>query len=94
MQHWPGFGIQDRANDAFLEGLCRCYEQGLCDAVGVSNFNAERIAAAAKKFKERGVPFASNQVQYSLIYRTPELETGVMEACNEAGVTMVGGGAI
>jgi len=89
MQHWPAFGIQDRANDAFLEGLCRCYEQGLCDAVGVSNFNAERITAAAKMFKARGVPFASNQVQYSLIYRAPELDTGVLEACNEAGVTLV-----
>lgn len=89
MQHWPAFGIQDRANDAFLEGLCRCYEQGLCDAVGVSNFNAGRVRAAAKLFKARGVPFASNQVQYSLIYRTPEIETGVLEACNEAGVTLV-----
>ena len=89
MQHWPAFGIQDRANDAFLEGLCRCYEQGLCDAVGVSNFNAERVKQAAKVFKARGVPFASNQVQYSLVYRGPETDTGVLEACNEAGVTLV-----
>jgi|AntAceMinimDraft_11_1070367.scaffolds.fasta_scaffold177663_1 aryl-alcohol dehydrogenase-like predicted oxidoreductase len=29
------------------------------------------------------------QVQYSLIYRAPELDTGVLEACNEAGVTLV-----
>mmetsp|Transcript_19341 Transcript_19341/g.48315 ORF Transcript_19341/g.48315 Transcript_19341/m.48315 type:complete len:385 (-) Transcript_19341:671-1825(-) len=89
MQHWPAFGIQDRANDAFLEGLCRCYEQGLCDAVGVSNFNAARVTAAAKLFAARGVPFASNQVQYSLIYRGPETDTGVLEACNNAGVTLV-----
>ena len=92
MQHWPAFGlpgITEACNDAFLEGLCLCYEQGLCRAVGVSNFNAERIAKASKKFKERGVPFASNQIQYSLVYRTPELETGVIDACHECGVTPV-----
>jgi aryl-alcohol dehydrogenase-like predicted oxidoreductase len=90
MQHWPAFGFgADRNNDAFLEGLCLCFEQGLCDAVGVSNFNAERIKTAATKFKQRGVPFASNQVQYSLLYREPELDTGILEACFENGVTPV-----
>ena len=89
MQHWPGFGIQDVANDAFLEGLCLCYERGLCDAVGVSNFNAARVATAAKKFASRGVPFASNQIQYSLLYRDPELKTGVVQACEDVGVTVV-----
>ena len=90
MQHWPAFGWgADRNNDVFLEGLCMCYEQGLCDAVGVSNFNADRVKTAAKKFKQRGVPFASNQVQYSLLYREPETETGILEACFEHGVTPV-----
>jgi len=92
MQHWPAFGlpgVTEACNDAFLEGLCLCYEQGLCRAVGVSNFNAERVRRAAKKFEERGVPFASNQIQYSLAYRTPETDTGVMDACKECGVTPV-----
>ena len=90
MQHWPAFGFAaDAFNDAFLEGLCLCRERGLCDAVGVSNFNAERVRTAAKKFADRGVPFASNQIQYSLAYRAPELDTGVVDACRDAGVTVV-----
>ena len=55
MQHWPAFGlpgVTEACNDAFLEGLCLCYEQGLCRAVGVSNFNVElldeTIATAAE----------------------------------------------
>ena len=35
-----------------------------------------------------GVPLASNQVQYSLLYRTPETN-GVAEAVKEAGATLV-----
>lgn len=90
MQHWPAFGFgADGCNERFLEGLCLCYERGLCDAVGVSNFNADRVKTAAKKFQQRGVPFASNQIQYSLVYRAPELDTGVIEACFEHGVTPV-----
>ena len=90
MQHWPAFGFgADGCNERFLEGLCLCYERGLCDAVGVSNFSANRVKAAARKFEARGVPFASNQIQYSLVYRAPELDTGVIEACREHGVTPV-----
>ena len=59
-------GVTEACNDAFLEGLCLCYEQGLCRAVGVSNFNAERVRRA-KKFKERRA-VRVNQIQYSLAW--------------------------
>lgn len=36
----------------------------------------------------RGTCLASNQVQYSLIYRAPE-KNGVLEACREHGTTLV-----
>lgn len=36
----------------------------------------------------RGTCLASNQVQYSLIYRKPETN-GVLEACREHGTTLV-----
>lgn len=88
MQHWPGFFLNAFSNDAYLEGLAQCYELGLCEAVGVSNFNPTRVHAAAKFFESRGACLASNQVQYSLLYREPE-RTGVMEACKENGTTLV-----
>ena len=47
MQHWPGFVTNGWANDAFVEGLGDCARQGLTQAVGVSNFTAERVRKAS-----------------------------------------------
>ena len=88
IQHWPGFATNGWCNDVFLEGLADCVDAGLCDAVGVSNFKAERVRGAVKALGARGVVLSSNQVQYSLLYREPE-RNGVLEACREAGVTVV-----
>lgn len=30
-QHWPGFFLNAFANDAYLEGLAQCVEQGLTE---------------------------------------------------------------
>jgi aryl-alcohol dehydrogenase-like predicted oxidoreductase len=37
---------------------------------------------------ERGIPLASNQVEYSLLHRRPETD-GVLDACRELGVTLI-----
>ncbi|CAE7237580.1 PLR1 [Symbiodinium pilosum] len=86
--HWSprsyGFGFQE---DALLEGLCRCYEAGLCSAVGLSNFGPKGLRRAAAIFDTRGVPLVLNQVQYSLL--SAERESGVAEVCKELGVRLV-----
>ncbi|KAK9806918.1 hypothetical protein WJX72_007399 [[Myrmecia] bisecta] len=88
MQHWPGFLTNGWSNDAFLEGLADCHEQGLAKAIGVSNFKEERLRKAHRALKARGVPLASNQVQYSLLYKAPE-RNGVLNTCQELGVSLV-----
>jgi aryl-alcohol dehydrogenase-like predicted oxidoreductase len=45
-----------------------------------------RIAHAA--LAQRGIPLASNQVEYSLLHRQPEVD-GVLDACRELGVTLI-----
>lgn len=45
--HWPGFLSQGFSNDQFVLGLAKCVQQGLTQAVGVSNFKAERVRRAA-----------------------------------------------
>lgn len=84
----PGFGLNAFSNDAYVDGLIQVKEQGLAQALGVSNFNKDRTRAAAKKLEAAGYCLASNQVQYSLLYRAAE-RNGVMEACREYGVTPV-----
>ncbi|XP_024968329.1 uncharacterized oxidoreductase At1g06690, chloroplastic isoform X4 [Cynara cardunculus var. scolymus] len=74
--HWPGiYGNEDAV------------EQGLVKAVGVSNYS-ERLRVAYKQLKKRGIPLASNQVNYSLIYRIPE-ENGVKATCDELGISLI-----
>ncbi|MGZ3439143.1 MAG: aldo/keto reductase [Polyangia bacterium] len=63
-------------------------EAGKVRAVGVSNFSAAQMRTAHRVLASRGVPLASNQVQYSLLHRKPEVD-GVLDACRELGVTLI-----
>jgi aryl-alcohol dehydrogenase-like predicted oxidoreductase len=63
-------------------------EAGKIKAVGVSNYSAEQMRLAHAALAERGIPLASNQVEYSLLHRQPETN-GVLEACRELGVTLI-----
>jgi aryl-alcohol dehydrogenase-like predicted oxidoreductase len=63
-------------------------EAGKVKAVGVSNYSAEQMRIAHAALAERGIPLASNQVEYSLLHRQPEVN-GVLDACRELGVTLI-----
>lgn len=75
-------------NEVFWDGLGDCYEQGLVKAVGVSNYGSSAVRAISKTLGERGIPLTSNQIQYSLLYRYPELN-GMKETCDELGVKIL-----
>jgi aryl-alcohol dehydrogenase-like predicted oxidoreductase len=63
-------------------------EAGKVRAVGVSNYSAEQMRQAHAALARRGIPLASNQVEYSLLHRQPEAN-GVLDACRELGVTLI-----
>jgi aryl-alcohol dehydrogenase-like predicted oxidoreductase len=63
-------------------------EAGQVKAIGVSNYSAEQMRLAHAELAKRGLPLASNQVQYSLLYRKPEVD-GVLDACRELGITLI-----
>ncbi|MGH3371750.1 MAG: aldo/keto reductase [Nocardioidaceae bacterium] len=63
-------------------------EAGKIRAVGVSNYNEQQLRTADVELARRGIPLASNQVQYSLLHRNPETD-GVLDACRELGVTLI-----
>jgi aryl-alcohol dehydrogenase-like predicted oxidoreductase len=72
--------LMDQAADAV--------EAGKVKAVGVSNYSAEQMREAHAALARRGMPLASNQVEYSLLHRQPEVN-GVLDACRELGITLI-----
>jgi aryl-alcohol dehydrogenase-like predicted oxidoreductase len=63
-------------------------EAGKVKAVGVSNYSAEQMREAHAALAKRGIPLASNQVEYSLLHRKPEVD-GVLDACRELGIALM-----
>jgi aryl-alcohol dehydrogenase-like predicted oxidoreductase len=63
-------------------------EAGKVRAIGVSNYSAAQLRIAHAALAEQGIPLASNQVEYSLLHRAPEVD-GVLEACRELGITLI-----
>jgi aryl-alcohol dehydrogenase-like predicted oxidoreductase len=63
-------------------------EAGKVRAIGVSNYSAAQLRTAHAALAERGIPLASNQVEYSLLHRAPEAN-GVLDACRELGITLI-----
>lgn len=72
--------LMDRVADAV--------EAGKVKAVGVSNYSAEQMREAYEALAKRGIPLASNQVEYSLLHRKPEVD-GTFDACRELGITLI-----
>ena len=61
---------------------------GKVRAIGVSNYSARQLRIAHAALAERGIPLASNQVEYSLLHRAPEVN-GMLDACRELGITLI-----
>jgi aryl-alcohol dehydrogenase-like predicted oxidoreductase len=83
--HFPS---SSAAIPRLMDLLADAVEAGKVKAVGVSNYSAEQMRLAHAALAKRGIPLASNQVEYSLLHRQPEVN-GVLDACRELGVTLI-----
>ncbi len=83
--HWDLPLVSDQA---WLADLAEAYDRGLIGAVGVSNYGPRAVRAAHGVLADRGVPLATNQVEYNLLVRKPE-RSGLTEVCAELGVTVL-----
>jgi aryl-alcohol dehydrogenase-like predicted oxidoreductase len=63
-------------------------EAGKVKAVGVSNYSAQQMREAHAALAKRGIPLASNQVEYSMLQRQPETN-GVLDACRELDIALI-----
>src|SRR5512141_1372014 len=83
--HFPAKGVSiPRLMDLLADAL----EAGKIKAIGVSNYSAEQMREAHAALARRGIPLASNQIEYSLLNRQPEVN-GVLDACRELGITLI-----
>jgi aryl-alcohol dehydrogenase-like predicted oxidoreductase len=71
-----------------LDLMADAYQEGKIKAIGVSNFSEKQMRLAIDVLSKRGLPLASNQVEYSLLHRDPE-KNGVLKACRELNVTLI-----
>lgn len=71
-----------------MELMADAVETGQVKAIGVSNYSAQQMRIAHAALARRGIALASNQVEYSLLHRQPEVN-GVLDACRELGVTLI-----
>lgn len=71
-----------------MDLMADAVEAGKVKAVGVSNYSADQMRTAHAALAKRGIPLASNQVEYSLLHRQPEVN-GVLDVCRELGVTLI-----
>jgi aryl-alcohol dehydrogenase-like predicted oxidoreductase len=71
-----------------MDHVAEAVEAGKVKAAGVSNYSAEQMREAHAALAKHGIPLASNQVEYSLLHRKPEVD-GVLDACCELGITLI-----
>lgn len=83
--HWP---FPPVSIEAWATALADVFEEGLVEAVGVSNYNAQQMRRAQATLIKRSVLLASNQVEYSLINRKIE-KNGLLDLCQDLGVCCI-----
>jgi aryl-alcohol dehydrogenase-like predicted oxidoreductase len=83
--HFPAKNV---SISKLMDLMADAVEAGKVKAVGVSNYSAEQMREAHAALAKRGIPLASNQVEYSLLHRQPETN-GVLDACRELGITLI-----
>lgn len=83
--HWPTPVV---SIETLMNGLADAVEAGLTETVGVSNFRLEETRQAYDALARRGIPLASNQVEYSLIARRPE-RNGLLQLSHETNITLI-----
>jgi pyridoxine 4-dehydrogenase len=85
IQPFAAFGFENRREEQHWDGLAECYHSGLAKNVGVSNYGPTLLKRAQEHLAKRGVPLASNQICFSLLYRQQgALRT--VETCKDLGV--------
>jgi len=74
--------------ETVMEGMAQAVQKNMTRSVGVSNYNADQVRRAHKRLAQHGIPLATNQIQYNLLQRNPDLD-GLRQTCDELNVTII-----
>ena len=77
--------ISFRSHAVLADALAKAHQEGLVKAVGVSNYSAKETRSMAAALERHGMKLASNQIEFSLLRRSPETG-GLIATCKELGV--------
>jgi aryl-alcohol dehydrogenase-like predicted oxidoreductase len=77
--------ISLRGHEALADALAAVHAEGLVEAVGVSNYSAREMRSIHRSLADRGIPLASNQIEFSPLRRRPEA-SGLLSECRRLGV--------
>lgn len=86
--HWSTANYAPVQERLMWDGLVAMYDEGLVDAVGLSNYGPKHLQKTHKYLTSRGVPLASVQIQYSLLSRG-KIQEDAKAACEDLGVAMI-----
>ena len=84
--HWSTQNYQPLQEGALREGIADIYDADLCKAVGISNYGSQQLQKFSERMKERDVPIAIAQVQYSLLTAR---NNEILDSCNDAGCRLI-----
>lgn len=87
--HWSTANYAPWQEGALLDGLADVYEQGLVKGVGLSNYGPKRLKQVYNRFRDRGVPISTLQVQYSLLSTYPVTQLKIKDVCDELGIKII-----
>jgi pyridoxine 4-dehydrogenase len=90
--HWSTANYQPFQERALWEGICDVYNQGLCDAIGVSNYGPNqinKICSYIEQEQDNQVPLSVAQVQYSLMTYGQELTQDMNGVCDTVNCRLI-----
>lgn len=68
--------------------LADVVDAGLAKAVGVSNFSLDEVRQVHAALASRGIPLATNQIEYSILRQLPDTN-GLKAGCEALGVKIL-----
>lgn len=83
--HWP---FPPVPIEKWMSSMAEAVQQELIRTVGVSNYSHSQTMRAYAALERRGIPLASNQVEYHLLNREIE-KNGLLGRCQELGIRVI-----